>query len=76
MEKLMEKLNLKFDNSFNIVKSTLWILSILSWLFFLCTGWASIYYIGHYGKNNYYIFWTIKIISEKLQRKYYKMKEI
>ena len=66
----MEKLNLKFDNSFNIVKSTLWILSILSWLFFLCTGWASIYYIGHYGKNNYYIFWTIKIISEKLQRNY------
>jgi hypothetical protein len=69
----MEKLNLNFSDSFNIVKSVLWILSIISWLFFLCTGWASLYYMS-YNNNKYYniidnynIVWTIKILSNKIQ---------
>ena len=70
----MEKLNLNFSDSFNIVKSVLWILSIVSWLFFLCTGWASLYFMS-YNNNKYYntidnynIVWTIKILSNKIQQ--------
>ena len=47
----MEKINLNFNGGDNILKSICWILSIISWLFFLITGWIS------FGEK--YYFWTI-----------------
>ena len=47
----MEKLNLNFNGGDNILKSICWILSIISWLFFLITGWISL--------GEKYYFWTI-----------------
>ena len=38
----MEKLNLNFNGGDNIIKSICWILSVLSWLLFIITGWISI----------------------------------
>lgn len=59
----MEKLNLDFSDKFNIIQSILWILSILSWLFFICTGFASIkiFHIKHYE-----VIWTIQKIGKKI----------
>ena len=37
----MDKFNLNFDGGDNIIKSICWILSVLSWLLFLVTGWIS-----------------------------------
>ena len=38
----MEKLNLNFSGGENVVKSICWIMSYLSWLLLVATGWASI----------------------------------
>ncbi len=38
----MEKLNLNFSGGDNIVKSICWIMSYLSWLLLVASGWASI----------------------------------
>lgn len=38
----MEKMNLNFNGTDNIFKSICWILSVLSWLFFLITGWIAV----------------------------------
>ena len=38
----MEKLNLNFSGGDNVVKSICWIMSYLSWLLLVVTGWASI----------------------------------
>ena len=56
----MEKINLVFGDYFNNVKSILWILSILSWLFFICTGLASFKTLSD---CDYEFIWTIKKIS-------------
>ena len=56
----MEILNLDFKDSFSRIKSLLWILSILSWLFFLCTGLSSIKFLN---KNYNKIIWTIKTLD-------------
>lgn len=56
----MEKLNLYFNNSFNTIKSLLWILSILSWGFFNAAGWASIKY---FIDNN--TIWTIQKVNSQ-----------
>lgn len=74
----MEKINLVFGDYFNNVKSILWILSILSWLFFICTGWASFKTLSD---CDYEFIWTIKKISYhclkekegKEQYKYYPL---
>ena len=55
----MEKLNLDFKGNFNVIKSLLWILSILSWLFFICIGWSS---LQNLQDEKYRIIWTIKIL--------------
>lgn len=47
----MEKINLNFNGGDNILKSICWILSIISWLLFLITGWISL--------GEKYDFWTI-----------------
>lgn len=57
----MEKLNLDFTDYFSVSKSLLWILSIFSWLFFICTGWAS---IKIFHQEEYEIIWTIKKIGK------------
>jgi hypothetical protein len=48
----MEKMNLNFSGGDNIVKTVFWLLSILSWLLYLITGWIAIF-----GKE--YYLWTI-----------------
>ena len=48
----MEKMNLNFSGRDNILKTVCWLLSILSWLLYLITGWIAIF-----GKE--YYLWTI-----------------
>ena len=38
----MEKLNLNFSGGDNVVKSICWIMSYLSWLLLVASGWASL----------------------------------
>ena len=54
----MEKLNLNFKGADNIFKSICWILSIISWLLYLITGWIAIF-----GED--YKIWTIKKENQK-----------
>ena len=51
----MEKLNLNFTGGENILKSILWIMSYLSWLMLVATGWASLKWLD----GVYEIIWTI-----------------
>ena len=48
----MEKLNLNFNGGDNIIKSICWVLSLLSWLLYLITGWISLF------DKKFYV-WTI-----------------
>jgi hypothetical protein len=52
----MEKLNLNFTGGENILKSILWIMSYLSWLMLVATGWASLKWLDD---EIYHIIWTI-----------------
>ena len=54
---MLKKLNLDFSDYFNISKSLLWILSVFSWLFFICIGWAS---LDKFSDEHYEIIWTIQ----------------
>ena len=38
----MEKFNLNFDGGDNIIKTICWIMSVLSWLLLIITGWISL----------------------------------
>lgn len=49
----MEKLNLNFKGVDNICKSICWLLSLVSWLLYLITGWIAIF-----GED--YKLWTIR----------------
>ena len=51
----MEKLNLNFSGGENILKSICWILSVLSWLLFIVTGWISLRWL-----EDFYIIWNVK----------------
>lgn len=66
----MEKLHLNFVGVGNIFKSICWILSIISWLLYLITGWIAIF-----GED--YKIWTIKKENQKyfhiLEFKYYNL---
>ena len=53
----MEKLNLNFSGGENILKSICWILSVLSWLLFIVTGWISLRWL-----EDFYIIWNVKKI--------------
>ena len=55
----MEKLNLNFTGGENILKSILWIMSYLSWLMLVATGWASLKWLDD---EKYEIIWTIKAL--------------
>lgn len=52
----MEKLNLNFNGGDNIIKSICWILSVLSWLLFIITGWISLRWLDY---DPYNTVWTI-----------------
>ena len=63
----MEKLNLNFSGGSNIVKSICWIMSYLSWIMLLITGWISLKWLeekpGIYGIDDIKIgniIWTIR----------------
>ena len=58
----METLNLNFDGCENILKSICWVLSVLSWVLFIVTGWMSIYWFQE-GKDFIPYIWTIMRIS-------------
>ena len=55
----MEKLNLNFSGGENVIKSICWILSVLSWLLFIVTGWISLRWLDYDGTA---IIWNIKKI--------------
>ena len=52
----MEKLNLNFSGGDNVIKSICWILSVLSWLLLLVTGWISLRWLDD---DKYNIIWTM-----------------
>ena len=60
----MEKLNLNFSGGDNVVKSICWIMSYLSWLLLVASGWASIKWLdqtpmGNDGETEEQWGWTI-----------------
>ena len=58
----MEKLNLNFSGGDNVVKSICWIMSYLSWLLLVASGWASIKWLDEepsFDGDNYHYGWTI-----------------
>ena len=69
----MEKLNLNFSGGENVVKSICWIMSYLSWLLLVASGWASIKWLDekpsseddNYNplEDDYHIGWTIWAIK-------------
>ena len=55
----MEKLNLNFSGGDNVVKSICWIMSYLSWLLLVASGWASIKWLDDDGSDDNYRGWSI-----------------
>ena len=55
----MEKLNLNFSGGDNVVKSICWIMSYLSWLMLVATGWASIKWLDDDGGIEHKRGWSI-----------------
>ncbi len=66
----MEKLNLNFSGGDNVVKSICWIMSYLSWLLLVASGWASIKWLDerptlddlsnfNYPDDDFHVGWTI-----------------
>ena len=43
----MEKFNLNFSGGDNVIKSICWIMSVLSWLLLIATGWASLNWLSY-----------------------------
>ena len=63
----MDYLNLDFSDGENILKSIFWILSYLSWLMLVITGWISLNWLNKkpdflFDKRGGYIIWTIKAV--------------
>ena len=58
----MEKLNLNFSGGSNIVKSICWIMSYISWIMLVITGWISLKWLD----NEYQIIWTIYAFRNNL----------
>jgi hypothetical protein len=59
----MEKLNLNFSGGENIVNSICWIMSYLSWLMLVITGWISIKWLDEDPSLPEHHGWTIWTIS-------------
>ena len=68
----MEKLNLNFSGGSNIVKSICWIMSYISWLMLVITGWISLKWLdeepGFHGTDYKYgwTIWTIHVYRNNL----------
>jgi len=60
----MEKLNLNFSGGDNVVKSICWIMSYLSWLMLVATGWASIKWLDDDGGDEHrgWSIWNFYVI--------------
>ena len=60
----MEKLNLNFSGGDNVVKSICWIMSYLSWLLLVASGWASIKWLDDDGGDEHrgYSIWNFYAI--------------
>ena len=58
----MEKLNLNFSGGENVVKSICWIMSYLSWLLLVASGWASIKWLDE-ERSGGDIGWTIWVFN-------------
>lgn len=84
----MEKLNLDFSGGEKIIKSICWIMSYLSWLLLVATGWASLKWLDdepNYDPTNYhygYTIWTIHahrgskflgVTTDPLKQDYYPL---
>lgn len=73
----MEKLNLNFSGGDNVVKSICWIMSYLSWLMLVATGWASLKWLDDDGFGEeisgwrIWNFWAIRTSDEDPLKKYY-----
>lgn len=62
----MEKLNLNFNGSDNVINSICWICSVLSWLLLIITGWISLRWLEEYD-----LIWTIiKVENPKIGGKH------
>ena len=58
----MEKLNLNFSGGDNVVKSICWIMSYLSWLLLVASGWASLKWLDEepsFDGEDMHFGWTI-----------------
>ena len=57
----MEKFNLNFSGGDNVIKSICWIMSVLSWLLLIATGWASLNWLSYDIEDDLKsgIIWTI-----------------
>ena len=57
----MEKFNLNFSGGDNVIKSICWIMSVLSWLLLIATGWASLNWLSYNKTDDQRrgIIWTI-----------------
>ena len=58
----MEKFNLNFSGGENVIKSICWIMSVLSWLLLIATGWASLNWLSYDVEDDDHqmgIIWTI-----------------
>lgn len=57
----MEKLNLNFSGGDNIIKSICWIMSFLSWLLLIASGWASLKWLSYNSEDDpkLGLIWTI-----------------
>ena len=68
----MEKLNLNFSGGSNIVKSICWIMSYISWLMLVITGWISLKWLdeepGFHGTDykHGWTIWTIHVFRNNL----------
>ena len=62
----MEKLNLDFSSGGKVVESICWIMSYLSWLLLVASGWASIRWLDHTPEldKGGYIIWTIQAVRD------------
>ena len=82
----MEKLNLNFSGGDNVVKSICWIMSYLSWLLLVATGWASLKWLeedpnfeiddGDYHRGwTIWTFWAVRSVEDDdpLKEDYYPL---
>lgn len=66
----MEKLNLNFSGGDNVVKSICWIMSYLSWLLLVATGWALIKWLDDDTTQHIWNFYAVRTVAKHDPLKY------